>query len=97
MLAVHEAAANIIEHAYESQRNKLLTIKAVIYPQCLYFVLTHTGKQFDLSLLTPPDIEKKPERGYGLHIIQQIMDGVCYAHTVKGQTCIYLVKQLNTD
>jgi serine/threonine-protein kinase RsbW len=78
-LAVHEACANIIEHAYAgaSGRVKLqLTIEE--QPRRLIVDIFDTGIPFDPARLEKLEIGEPKSRGYGLYLIHQLMDKVTY-------------------
>jgi serine/threonine-protein kinase RsbW len=78
-LAVHEGCTNIVDHAYESQNGRI-TVKLMLdwQPLRLIIELLDTGKAFDFTSLSEPDLEDHHVRGYGIFIMQQLMDEVVY-------------------
>jgi serine/threonine-protein kinase RsbW len=78
-LAVHEACANIVDHAYQGEDGRLdVTFSLAEEPRRLVVDLHDTGRTFDLSLVEEIDLEDPRERGYGLFLVQQLLDEVCY-------------------
>jgi serine/threonine-protein kinase RsbW len=84
-LAVQEACTNIIEHAYAggfgkiqvfftmNEQNKRLTID-----------LFDTGTHFEPSQLAPVDLDSPQTSGYGLFLINQLMEKVTYYQQPEG-------------
>lgn len=84
-LAVQEASTNIIDHAYAGAPGRIgvaLTLSS--QPRHLIVELHDTGKSFDLSSIPPANLDEPHVRGYGLFLIQQLMDEVKYMPTPGG-------------
>jgi anti-sigma regulatory factor (Ser/Thr protein kinase) len=81
-LAVDEACANVIEHAYGSDTTREVTVRALVEEGEIHFDIIDTGKHFDPSKVTPQSVEElvKQRRsgGLGLRLIRTIMDDVQY-------------------
>jgi serine/threonine-protein kinase RsbW len=78
-LAVHEACANIIEHAYQGKTGKIrMTIDYLQDPCGLAIMLQDTGKAASLENVKEPNLDGPQEKGYGLFLMQQLMDSVEY-------------------
>ena len=78
-LAVHEACANIIEHAYKGRTGQIqMTIDLLENPCELAIELHDTGKAASLENVKQPNLEEPQEKGYGLFLMQQLMDSVEY-------------------
>lgn len=79
-LAVDEACANIIEHAYGGEGNGEIICICNDINNGLEIILKDDGKQFDPAGVTPPDfsieLEKLQPRGAGLFLIRNMMDDV---------------------
>ena len=80
-LAVDEACANIIEHAYKGKNGGLITLKIAIEPnKWLQIVVEDQGNGFDPSkipsVLPVTLLENTRVGGMGVHIIRTIMDEV---------------------
>jgi len=88
-LAVDEACANVIEHAYGSDTTREVTVRALVEEGEIHFDIIDTGKHFDPSLVQSQSVEElvKQRRsgGLGLRLIRSIMDDVQY-RIVAGET-----------
>jgi len=76
-LAVHEACANIIEHAYRSSEGRI-KVQITLQDQSIVIDLFDTGVKATLSDVRPPNLEEPQIKGYGLFLMQQLMDSVDY-------------------
>jgi serine/threonine-protein kinase RsbW len=93
-LAVHEGCTNIIDHAYERQGGRIgVRLELGWDPTRLIVELQDTGHSFDLSGTRHPDLSTPQVRGYGLHLMQHIMDEVVYQPS-SGHNAWRLVKYL---
>jgi len=78
-LAVHEACANIVEHAYAGLPGKIdVSFKLVAEPRHLVVELEDNGRSFDLDAVAEPDLSQPHTSGYGLFLVHQLMDQVEY-------------------
>ena len=93
-LAVHEACANIVQHAYSERAG---SIKAVMRlsdnPRSLTIDLHDNGQPFDMPEIKPPRPDEVQINGYGLFLVHQLMDEVVY-RPKKGNNRWRLVKNL---
>lgn len=92
-LAVDEAAANVILHAYEGKQG--LPVEAVIdaEPASIAVCLYHEGRPFDPAAVRPPTFDGSRESGYGLYLIRQAVDEVAFFQDERGRQGMRLVKQ----
>lgn len=95
-LAVHEAAVNIIRHAYGNQTDQQIVIEAHCFDDKLMFRLTNWGQSFDRNSLPPPVLDGTTEGGLGLHIIDCCVDEATYIQSEKGKNTVCLIKQKKT-
>jgi len=81
-MAVDEACANVIEHAYGSDRTKELTVRATFDDTTLRIAIVDVGLGFDPSGVPSDDLAKlvaeRRTGGLGLRIIRSLMDSVRY-------------------
>lgn len=82
VLAVDEACANVIEHAYSQEATHEVTVRAVVDEEALRFEIVDTGRHFDPALIQTQDVEElirqRMSGGLGLRLIRTIMDDVQY-------------------
>jgi anti-sigma regulatory factor (Ser/Thr protein kinase) len=87
-MALIEATINAFEHSNSNTGN--VEIHFVIQGDTLLITVTDKGKGFDKSKVKIPKIEEKLssdfKRGWGLQLIQELMDTVKYESSEKGTT-----------
>lgn len=91
-LAVGEALANVIEHAYDSQPGQEIHLALNIDASKLCLSIRDFGRKFDKYAYTPPVLGADQEGGYGVFLIQQVMDEVSYSDPTGPGTQLDLVK-----
>lgn len=85
-LAIHETCINILEHAYGAGANGRIQFQFSITEEPLQFVIemVDQGRPFSIDDVPAPDPEQLQVRGYGLYLIQQLMDETIYTPTADG-------------
>jgi len=87
-MALIEATINAFEHSESGAGN--VEIHFVIQADTLVIKVTDKGKGFDPSKVKIPNIEEKlgsdRKRGWGLKLIQELMDTVEFESTPEGTT-----------
>ena len=91
-LAVNEACANIIRHAYEGAEDKDIILSIGIEGDKLLLTIRDFGKKFDLSRYKPPNLDRPAESGYGIYLITELMDEVEYDTSPPQGTILKMVK-----
>lgn len=94
-LAAHEACTNIVNHAYGNKGEGRITIALALHfdqPR-LTIELQDTGKPFEPEKYTAPNLDEVRIHGYGLFLIQNLMDSVTYTPT-PGRNLWCLTKNL---
>ena len=98
-LAVDEACANVIEHAYGLDSTYEVTIRALVDDDALRFEIIDRGKGFDPARIRELNIEElvKERRsgGLGLRLIRSIMDDVQYQIIPGEKNELRMVKRLH--
>lgn len=96
-LAVDEACANIIDHAYQGQDIGEIHITCEITEEGLRVILRDWGIPFDPDSVPKPNfsvpINDLPRRGAGLLLIRESMDEVHYDFTDKRGNTLTLFKR----
>lgn len=81
-LAVDEACANVIEHAYGLDQTKEVIVRARIDGDSIVIEVVDTGKGWDPASVEQKDIKKLAEErrsgGLGMRMMKLIMDEVEY-------------------
>jgi len=94
-LAVDEAIANVIRHAYHGDQQKPVEVTCQAFPDRLEFVLFDQGIAPDPARLEPHPLDDVALSGRGTYIIRSIMDGVSYEQAPDGNI-LRLTKRLPT-
>ena len=98
IIAVDEAVSNIIEHAYEMQRNGTVCVEIETDQDKFQITISDTGKKFNPDAVKDPDIldhvKSKKKKGLGIFLMRQIMDEVRYTFRDGVQNELVLVKYI---
>jgi serine/threonine-protein kinase RsbW len=96
-LAVEEACANIIEHAYGGEGCGDIECTCIVNENGLTVILRDNGRPFDPTSVPEPDIcaslEDRKARGLGLYLIRQLMDKVRFEFTPDSGNVLTMVKR----
>jgi len=93
-LAVHETCTNIIEHAYRGQAGRIrIEIEICTDPAKIVVELFDQGAASEQGPLTEPNLDEPQTKGYGLFLINKIVDDIEYRRD-KGINRWRLVKNL---
>ena len=80
-LAVHEVCMNIVDHAYGAEHvpgPDDLTIDGAIDPHAVRIEVRDRGAGFDLDAMPKPEPGVPQIRGYGLVIVEKLVDELGY-------------------
>ena len=79
-LAVDEACANVVDHAYEGSDVGEIEVSCSLDDQALTIRVRDWGKGFELASVADPDLtaplEERCLGGLGLFLVRQMMDHV---------------------
>jgi serine/threonine-protein kinase RsbW len=99
-LAVDEACANVVQHAYEGSEAGDMEISCLLEDQTLTIRVRDWGWGFDPNGVEEPDIEAPLEErtlgGLGLFIVKTIMDRVTFAFDPELGNELTMSKRLET-
>ena len=97
-LAVDEACANVIEHAYGSDDTREVTVKAILDSETVQIQIVDTGRGFDPAAIEQINIEELAQRrksgGLGMRLIRSVMDKVEYQIVPGQKNELRMVKRL---
>lgn len=80
-LAVDEALANVMRHAYDNQRGLPIRVLCARHEDRLEFLVVDRGRSVDPSELRGRPLDDIRPGGLGTHFIREIMDEVEYVRT----------------
>jgi serine/threonine-protein kinase RsbW len=96
-LAVEEACANIVEHAYGGEGRGDIECTCIVNNNELTVILRDYGRPFDPTSVPEPDLcaslEDRKARGLGLYIIRQLMDKVRFEFIPDSGNVLTMVKR----
>jgi len=97
-LAVDEACANVIEHAYGSDDTREVTVKATLDSEQVQIEIVDTGRGLDPTTIEQADLEqlaaKRKSGGLGMRLIRSVMDEVQYQIVPGEKNELRMVKRL---
>jgi anti-sigma regulatory factor (Ser/Thr protein kinase) len=91
-LALAEAAANVVLHAYGHETGRPIELVLDADDRQVSLTLYHRGRAFDPDAAPPPVLDGTQESGYGLFLIRQSVDRVDYFQDDDGRNAVRLVK-----
>jgi serine/threonine-protein kinase RsbW len=97
-LAVDEACANVIEHAYGSDATREVTVKATLDADAVQIEIVDNGKGFDPQRVEQVNLDQlisnRKSGGLGMRLIQTLMDEVQYQIVPGQKNELRMVKRL---
>lgn len=97
-LAVDEACANVMEHAYGSDMTKEVSVRATFDDDSLSIVVADTGRGFDPAMVEAKPLDKlvaeRKSGGLGMQLIKKLMDEVHYEVAPGEKNELRMVKRL---
>ena len=97
-LAVDEACANVIEHAYGDDTTKQVMVRAIFDEDTLRIHVIDTGKGFDPTQVPEQELKdliaKRRTGGLGMRLIKTLMDEVHYDIEPGKRNELRMVKKL---
>ena len=96
-LAVDEACSNIIRHSYLNDPKGKIDMHIRFGNSQFKIVITDYGKKCDISQLKPRDLNNIRPGGFGLYIMNRVMDSVTYSCGIDGRNRVTMVKTLGSN
>lgn len=97
-LAVDEACANVIEHAYGHDLTKEVIVRATFDDETLRIDVEDTGKGFDPKSVQSEELEQlvqaRKSGGLGMRLMKSLMDEVHYDIAPGEKNELHMVKRL---
>jgi serine/threonine-protein kinase RsbW len=97
-LAVDEACANVIEHAYGPEVTKEVSIRATLDEDSVEIGIVDTGKGFDPSLVSQENLDQmvadRRSGGLGMRLMKTLMDEVHYQIIPGQKNELRMIKRL---
>jgi serine/threonine-protein kinase RsbW len=100
-LAVDEACANVMEHAYFDDASQEVRIRAIVDDNAVQIEVIDTGKGFDPTTVEQLKLEElvsaKRGGGLGMRLMKSFMDEVHYEVQPGVKNELKMVKRLHKD
>lgn len=99
-LSIHEALANVICHAYNSESNHQIGLSLTLSDEEIIIQIHDSGHASAIpyapknNAYDETSIENLPENGFGVFLITQLMDEVSYK-SEKGENVLLLRKNIH--
>lgn len=97
-LAVDEACANVIEHAYGSDVTKEVVVRAVFDDSTIQIIVQDTGRGFDPTHIPVENLKdlvrQRRSGGLGMQLMRTLMDEVHYEITPGEKNELRMIKRL---
>ena len=94
MLAVAEACANIMKHAYMNQPDGRINLYLEIVPEKLCITFEDFGRPWNPDTLEPRDLDDIRPGGMGIHLMTCTMDCVDFGCSGSNRNQLRMVKQI---
>ena len=84
-LALHELCVNILEHGYHGFCDDIqITLTLQFEPQMIEALVVDSGDPFDKTAVATPILDEPQDGGYGLFLIEQLVDDFQYTRLAAG-------------
>ena len=93
VLALSEAASNIILHGFEDSQQTSLTLSIQTSDDQACVTLRHRGKAFNPEATAAPNFDGSQESGFGLYLIRECVDEVRYFQDAESRCVVQLVQK----
>ena len=98
-LAVDEACANVIEHAYGHDTTKEVSVRATLDGDAVQIEVIDTGQGFDPTSIEQRELDKlisdRKSGGLGMRLMKSLMDEVHYEIVPGQKNELHMVKRLH--
>ena len=91
-LALTEALANVVAHAYSGEPDHEILLGVVVGDDRVEVSVRDWGRPFDRAAYEPRDLDDPGEGGYGVYLIDELMDQVGREPQSDGGTLLTLTK-----
>jgi anti-sigma regulatory factor (Ser/Thr protein kinase) len=93
ILAIDEALANVIRHAYKNRHDREIELNCQAGANHLEFTLVDSGEPADAAMICAKPLDEVSLSGRGTHLIKATMDEMHYEKVPRGNQ-LRLIKHL---
>jgi serine/threonine-protein kinase RsbW len=91
-IAMTEALSNVIRHSYDERPGEKILLTLRIDDERLELGIRDCGREFDADAYTAPDLDVPSDSGYGVFLMEELMDEVTRVPLDEGGTLVSLVR-----
>ncbi len=91
---MQEAVTNIMRHAQLKSKDELIRIEASILMNKLEINILDNGIAFDPETVEDPKFDGSRDGGFGVYLINEVMDKITYSRDDEGINCMQLIKTI---
>ena len=92
VLALDEACANVIRHAYKGLNEERIVITFNVSDECLEILVRDFGTPADPETFQPRDLADVRPGGLGIHFMRSAMDTIEYSAPEDGGMLLKMIK-----
>jgi serine/threonine-protein kinase RsbW len=97
-LAIDEACANVIKHAYQGDTNKKIVVKYTIAKNIFTVIIEDNGLKAQIESMQGRNLNDIRPGGLGIHFIEKVFEGLRFdEHKKKGNRLILTKKLLGNQ
>ncbi len=93
-LAIDEACANVIKHAYGGVSDGMILVGFTVTPKAFQVIIEDSGARTDPALMKGRDLDDVRPGGLGMHFIRRAFDVVAYDEEKKDGNRLILIRHL---
>ncbi|HVF86413.1 MAG TPA: ATP-binding protein [Pyrinomonadaceae bacterium] len=97
-MAVDEACANVIEHAYDHDATKEVVVRVIFDEELVRINIIDTGRGFDPQSIPQADLERlvaeRRSGGLGLRLMKSLVDEVRYEFEPGQKNELHMTKRI---
>ncbi len=91
-VAMTEALSNVIRHSYDGRAGEPVQLAVEIDDDRFALEICDRGRAFDPERYRPPDLDAHGDGGYGVYLMEELMDDVIRSPLQDGGTRVTLVR-----
>ena len=96
-LVLTEAVTNVVRHSYDGESGHQIILSWAVDDETLTLTVRDFGRPFDPGSYQSPDLSELQTGGYGIFLVQSLMDEVRYDTSSGVGTTLTLVKRRDQD
>ncbi len=94
VLAVDEACANVIKHAYDGQTGQPIQVVCSSTDENIQIIIYDNGKPVNESDIKPRSLDDLRPGGLGVYLIKNVMDKVTYSYHCDTGNKLVMIKEM---